>query len=241
GGTIFEALWELNGTNRLPALAKNSYFQATGICAVQLGELNQIRSFRLLLREPADLRLLGRPPWWEPLPVGKILTTTFGLSALALGWIWLLRRQVSQRTAELQTEVLERQRAQADLHRALATERELSDLRTRFVSMVSHEFRTPLGVILSATENLESYFDRLKPEQRRKQLDHVVQATRHMAKVMENVLLLGRAEAGKMEFKPAPIDLAGFCQALAQEVQSSNGRQRPIDLRVGPMSPARVG
>jgi signal transduction histidine kinase len=138
-----------------------------------------------------------------------------------LVWIWLLRRQVSQRTAELEAEVARRQRAQTELHHALAAERELSELRSRFVAMVSHEFRTPLGVILSAAENLDSYFDRLKPEQRRTQLDHVIQATRQMALVMENVLFLGRAEAGKLECRPAPLDLAAFCQGLTQQIQAS--------------------
>lgn len=237
GDTIFEALWEISGTNRLPALAKNSYVQAVGICAVQLGELNQIRSFRLLMRDPGDLRLLGRPPWWEPLPVGKILWAGIALVAVALVWIWLLRRQVSQRTAQLQGEVLERKRAQTELHHALAAERELSELRSRFVSMVSHEFRTPLGVILSAAENLDTYFERLKPEQRRQQLQHVIQATGHMAKVMENVLLLGRAEA--MEFKPHAIDLPRFCQNLANQVKSSTENRCEIQFQAQPVPTAR--
>jgi len=228
GDTIFEALWEYAGTNTLPPLAKNSYLQASGICAVQLGELNQIRSFRLLVRDPADLHLLGRPPWWEPLPLVRMLAAAIGLATVSLGWIWLLRRQVSQRTAELRAEVAERHRAQTELHQALAAERELGELRTRFVSMVSHEFRTPLGVILSATENLESYFERLKPEQRRKQLQSVIQATRHMAKVMENVLLLGRAEAGKLEFKAAPFDVVKFCETLTHQLESSTGSKCPI-------------
>ena len=233
GDTIFDALWEFGGSNSLPALAKNSYVRATGLCVLELGELNQIRSFRLLLREPVDLQLLGRPPWWEPLPMGRIVTVALGLGGAALAWIWLLRRQVVQRTAELQAEVSQRQLAQTELHRALTTERELNEFRSRFVSMVSHEFRTPLGVILSAAENLASYFERLKPEQRRTQLDHVIQATRQMAKVMENVLFIGRAEAGKLEFKPAPLDLAGFCESLARQVRSSSESKCPIHFRVG--------
>jgi signal transduction histidine kinase len=233
GDTLFEALWQFTGTNLLPQLAKNSYIQVSGICAVQPGELNHIRSFRLLLREPSDLHLLGRPPWWEPLPVGRILAIAIALGASALVWIWLLRRQVSQRTAQLQTEVAERRRAQADLHDALAAERELSELRSRFVSIVSHEFRTPLGVILSAAQNLDSYFDRLPMDQRRKQLSHVIQASGHMGKVMENVLFLGRAEAGKMEFKPQPLDLGSFCENVANQVGSSTDNRCPIQLRTG--------
>src|SRR5262249_10211366 len=148
------------GTNALPVSPKNSYVQASGICAVQLGELNQVRSVRLLLRGPADLRLLGKPPWWESWPVSRIVWAAIGLGTVALVWIWLLRRQVSQRTTELRAEVAERQRAQNELRHALAAERELSELKSRFVSMVSHEFRSPLGVILSAAENLDSYFER---------------------------------------------------------------------------------
>jgi signal transduction histidine kinase len=239
GDSIFETLWEFAGTNTLTGLLKNSYLQVSGICALQLGELNQVRSFRLLLREPSDLRVLGRPPWWATLPVGRILWAAFAFGAAAGVWIWLLQRQVGQRTAQLRGEVAERRRAQTELHHALAAERELNELRSRFVSMVSHEFRTPLGVILSAAENLNAYLDRLKPEQRASQLQHIVQATRHMGNLMENVLLLGRAEAGKLDFKPAPLDLAGFCERLASQVSSVTAGRCPIYFHYGKLAAAR--
>ena len=233
GNTVVEALWEFTGSNALPVLAKNSYIQAAGVCAVELGELNHIRGFRVLLRGASDLRLLGKPPWWEPLPVGKILAGTVIFGTAALIGMWLLRRQVSQRTAELRAEVSERQKAQTELGHALEAERELGELRRRFVSMVSHEFRTPLGVILSATENLDSYFDRLRPDQRENQLQHITQATRHMAKLMDEVLLLARAEAGKLEFKPAPLDVVAFCARIISQVQSATSGRCPIHFRAG--------
>jgi signal transduction histidine kinase len=239
GDTLFDALWEFTGTNALPVAPKNSYLQAVGICAMQLGELNQVRSFRLLLRSPADLRLLGRPPWWDSWPVGRILGAATALGIAALIWIWLLRRQVSRRTAELRAEVAERQRAQSELHHALTTERELSELKSRFVSTVSHEFRTPLGVILSAAENLDSYFERLKPEQRRQQLQGVIQATRHMARLMEDVLLLGRAEAGKLEFRPVALDLAGVCERVTHQVHAATAGRCPIQFEVEPLPAAQ--
>ena len=91
-------------------------------------------------------------------------------------------------------------------------------------------------MILSAAENLNAYLDRLQPEQRRSQLQHIMQATRHMGDLMENVLLLGRAEAGKLDFKPAPLDLAGFCERLANQVSSATAGRCPIHFRLRPGS-----
>jgi len=104
----------------------------------------------------------------------------------------------------------------------------LGQLKSNFVSMVSHEFRTPLGVILSSAEILESYFDQLEPEERREQLQSIQKNTRRMAGLMEEVLLLGMVEAGKMDFKPAPLDLQGFCVRLIDELRSATDSKCPI-------------
>jgi signal transduction histidine kinase len=56
-----------------------------------------------------------------------------------------------------------------------------------------------------------------------------------MAKVMENVLFIGRAEAGKVEFKPRPLDLAGFCGSLVEQVQVSTERRCPIHFQAQPL------
>ena len=71
----------------------------------------------------------------------------------------LLRRQVRARTARLVT-------SEAELREALEREQELGQLKTAFVSMVSHEFRTPLNVIATSTDILARYLDRLQPEER---------------------------------------------------------------------------
>ena len=59
-----------------------------------------------------------------------------------------------------------------------------------------------------------------------------------MAKLMEEVLLLGRAEAGKLEFKPAPLDLAPFCERIIGQVRSATSDRCPIHFRAGILSPA---
>ncbi|HEX5218041.1 MAG TPA: PAS domain-containing sensor histidine kinase [Verrucomicrobiae bacterium] len=136
-----------------------------------------------------------------------------------------LEQRVRERTAEL-TE------AKRELVKALAQEKELSQMKTSFVNLVSHEFRTPLSVIVSSADILENYFDRLKPEQRIGHLQDIRYSTQQMTKLMEEVLLLGKVEAGKMVFKPEPIDLAGFCQRLVDEQRSATSRKCPILLEL---------
>jgi PAS domain S-box-containing protein len=128
------------------------------------------------------------------------------------------------------TDITARKQAEAELRSALEQEKELSQLKTNFVNIVSHEFRTPLGVIMSSVDILENYFDRLKPEQRRGHLQDVRHSIQQMTNLMEEVLLLGRAESGRMEFKPEPVDLPTLCQRVVDEQLSATGRKCPILL-----------
>jgi len=129
-------------------------------------------------------------------------------------------------------DITSRKQAEIETVKALAREKELSELKSNFVSMVSHEFRTPLGVIMSATEILQRYFDRLPPEKRGRHLDMIFRSTRNLAALMEEVLLLGKVEEGRMQFTPAPIDLESFCRSLAEEVQSATYSVCPIHFSV---------
>jgi PAS domain S-box-containing protein len=77
-----------------------------------------------------------------------------------------------------------RKRAEQELRSALEQEKELSRLKTNFVNLVSHEFRTPLGVIMSSADILQTYHDRLNEEQRADHLQDIRHATRQMAGLM---------------------------------------------------------
>lgn len=131
------------------------------------------------------------------------------------------------------TDITARKQAEAELRSALEQEKELSRLKTNFVNVVSHEFRTPLGVIMSAAEILENYFERLKPEQRRGHLHDVRHSIEQMTNLMEEVLLLGRVESGRMDFKPEAVDLPGLCRRVVDEQLSVTGRKCPILLDAG--------
>lgn len=120
------------------------------------------------------------------------------------------------------TDISERKRAEEELKRALEHERELGLLKSNFVSMVSHEFRTPLGIIQSSAEILDDYLDQLSAAERREQLTSIIRNARRMAGLMEEVLVLGRLDADRMQFQPAPLDLAALCRRLVDEVHSSD-------------------
>jgi PAS domain S-box-containing protein len=136
-------------------------------------------------------------------------------------------------------DITERKQAEAELLRTLAREKELGQLRSNFVSMVSHEFRTPLGIIQSSAEILDDYLDQLGPTERSDHLQSIRKNTRRMAGLMEEVLLIGSLDAGKMEFKPAPLDLRTFVRRLLAEVLSATNGRCPIDLLLGEM-PAEI-
>lgn len=207
-----------------------------------------------------------RPAPWLTLEVARRLFMAGGALAV-MGGLWLVRerrqiarlraaertvrdlnsdleRRIQERTTELQQingllrgEVAARKNAEAGLRVALDAERELSQLKSRFVSMVSHEFRTPLGIILSSAEILDAYLDRLPPHERRSNLADITQASRHMAAMMEEVLLLSQVEAGKTGFRPAPLPLESFCLRLVDEVASATSGRCPIRCHVPPDLP----
>jgi signal transduction histidine kinase len=138
-----------------------------------------------------------------------------------------LEQKISGRTAELKV--------------ALAEEKELNRLKTNFTSMVTHEIRTPLEIILSSADILLRYLDRLQPERRTAHLLGIKSAVQRMNALMADVLLFSRAEAGRMEFNPAALDLGGLGHKLVDEIQSATNQRCPIRLAVNDVSePARA-
>ena len=118
-------------------------------------------------------------------------------------------------------DITERKRAEAEIQAALEQEKALSELKTRFISMASHEFRTPLTTIHASSELLEHYRHKWSEEKNLGHLKRIQNATVHMKDMLEDVLLFGIAQAGKLKFKPSKMDLVSFCQDLIEETQLS--------------------
>jgi PAS domain S-box-containing protein len=127
-------------------------------------------------------------------------------------------------------DISQRKNAEVEILKALAREKELSQLKSNFVSMVSHEFRTPLGIIQSSAELLHDFLQKMEPEERQAQLGSIFRNTRRMAGMMEEILVLSRLDAGKLDYKPAAMDLAVFCSRTVDEVLSATNRLCPIEL-----------
>ncbi len=125
-------------------------------------------------------------------------------------------------------DITERKRAEQDIRNALKKEKELNELKSRFVAMTSHEFRTPLATILSSAELLEHYSHKWSEEKKITHLQRIQTAVKHMTGLLNDVLLLGKAEAGKLEFKPKPLDLEQFCRELVEEMQLNASSHRII-------------
>jgi PAS domain S-box-containing protein len=127
-------------------------------------------------------------------------------------------------------DISERKRAEVELLRTLERETELNQLKSNFVSMVSHEFRTPLGIIQSSAELLREFYQKMPEGERDQQLDSITRNTRRMATLMEEMLVLSRLDAGKVEFQPCASDLGRFCRRLVDEVLSATNRRCGIEL-----------
>jgi len=127
-------------------------------------------------------------------------------------------------------DITQRKQAEVEMLKALGREKELSQLKSNFVSMVSHEFRTPLAIIQSSAELLREFFQKMHPEERDEQLDSITGNTRRMAGMMEEILVLSRLDAGKLEFRPSVLDLETCCRRIVDEVLSATSHRCSIEL-----------
>ncbi len=127
----------------------------------------------------------------------------------------------------LYQQLVKRQAAEA-LQRTLAQEKELSEMKLRFFSMVSHEFRTPLSIILGSAQLLAQSNQQWTEEKKLKNLHRIQSSARSMNQLLTDILTLTRAEAGKLEFHPEIVDLEAFCLNLIEDIQFCNHPQHPI-------------
>lgn len=96
---------------------------------------------------------------------------------------------------------------------------EVNDQRSRFLSMTSHEFRTPLAAISSSAQLLMHYGPRMPQADQIEVTTLIEQAVKRMTEMLDKVLTIGKAEGGMLEFKPAPLNLRALCQDMVEHVK----------------------
>ena len=107
-----------------------------------------------------------------------------------------LEQKVDYRTRMLRETLAELEKSKDELNAALEKEKELNELKSRFVTTASHEFRTPLSTILSSSYLLERYNDPNEPAKREKHIERIRSAVADMKNILEDFLSLGKLEEG---------------------------------------------
>ncbi len=114
------------------------------------------------------------------------------------------------------------------LNEALQKEKDLVAIKTKFVSMASHEFRTPLATISFASDFLKRYFNRITDDEREKKLNKIDEQVKHMTSLLDDVLIMGKSDAGKINLNPVLTNITGFCDKLVEEVEHSTKKTHKI-------------
>jgi PAS domain S-box-containing protein len=143
-----------------------------------------------------------------------------------------------QMTMCLMVDITERQQLEEQrlINRALEVElekeRELIDLKQRFTTMVTHEFRTPLAIIQSTVNIVQNYFDRLPQEKLAERLDVVTKQAKRMTELLNDALIYSRGEHGLRPATMEIIDLALFTRAIIDDLRTIDNDAHPVILSV---------
>ncbi|NES63902.1 MAG: PAS domain S-box protein [Okeania sp. SIO2D1] len=127
-------------------------------------------------------------------------------------------------------DISERKWAETERKKALEIEKELNQLKSQFISMASHEFRTPLTTILASAEALEHYSHKWNEEKKLTYLRRIQATTQHMTELLNDILVIGKKESGNFDFNPAPLDLENFCRDVIEDIKLSIGSQYSLNF-----------
>lgn len=149
----------------------------------------------------------------------------------------ILELKVEERTVDLQllihklkSEIAEREFAEQELKKSFEKEKELSDMKTRFVTMVSHEFRTPLTIIKSSAQMIEKYDDRINPDDKKFLVERIVKTVDVMTDLIENVIFIGKSDSGALQQTNIEFNMIEFCTSLIDDIKLAQQESRIIEF-----------
>ena len=136
-----------------------------------------------------------------------------------------LERKVEARThalndtiSRLEEEVRERKKAEEEVRKAFEREREVNDLKSKFVSIASHEFRTPLSAVLSSASLINQYKEKGELEKVGKHVTRIKSSVNHLTSILNDFLSLGKLEEGKIDVNNEMIQIDEFLNEVREEL-----------------------
>lgn len=130
----------------------------------------------------------------------------------------------------LQEQIAERKKAEDETKKALDKERELNELKTKFVSIASHEFRTPLSTVLSSASLVQQYKERGELEKIDKHIHRIKSSVNHLTAILNDFLSLGRLEEGRIEVIKELVSVDEFFKEIHEEIRPLLKEGQHIEL-----------
>lgn len=139
-----------------------------------------------------------------------------------------LEQQVKNRTLILEEAIAELERTKKDLNNALNKEKDLSELKSRFVSMASHEFRTPLTTMMSSLDLVSTYEQKKDTANHSKHVTKIKASINNLTDILNDFLSVSKLEEGKIENKPEELNLKTFISEVTEEMRAMASRDQKL-------------
>ena len=136
-------------------------------------------------------------------------------------------------------DITERKQAEEEIRKSINKERELNALKTRFITMTSHEFRTPLATILSSADLLEVYLENGDRKKSDRHIERIQSAGEHLTNMLNDILEISQSQGGQQDFQPGTINLAAFCREIISHIKSRSSN-KPISFICSSESEAKL-
>jgi PAS domain S-box-containing protein len=130
-----------------------------------------------------------------------------------------LEKEVEERTLILKEAIQKLEKTKNELDNSLKREQELNSMKTKFISIASHEFRTPLSTIMSSLSLMEKYNELNEVEKRNKHNDRIKKSIKNLTDILNDILSVNKIEEGKVIVNPESFEIQSFVNDLIQDLQ----------------------